>query len=97
MKKKTPQPKSLSPEEELDNVIIMLLLQNPTFINDVLKNPTFVKDALHETKKAKDDSKDKESLAKKYGITSSDVDNGLHQTEELLLKILGDFNIAPDT
>lgn len=97
MKKKTPQPKPPSPEEELDNVIIMLLMQNPTFIHDALNDSTFVKAILHETKKAKNDSKDKESLAKKYGITSSDVDDGLYHTEEFLLKILGDFNTAPDT
>lgn len=95
MKKKTPQPKPLKLEEFDNIIIIMLLLHNPKFIHDVL-NPTFVKDVLHETKKAKGDSKDKESLAKKYEITSSDVDNALHQTEEFLLKILGD-NIAPDT
>ena len=76
-------------EQNLDQAV-RVFLATPGVLSKLLGNKSFVKETLLETRKVKKDPLEIKGLGDKYNLPSEDINQGLSEVEEMIVKMLGE-------
>jgi len=91
-KTKTKTRKQLE-EERFEQILdqeVRTFLATPGVLLKLLGNKSFVKETLLETRKVKKDPVEIKGLGDKYNLPSEDINQGLAEVEEMMVKMLGE-------
>jgi hypothetical protein len=91
-KTKTKTRKQLE-EERFEQILdqeVRTFLATPGVLSKLLGNKSFVKETLLETRKVKKDPVEIKGLGDKYNLPSEDINQGLAEVEEMMVKMLGE-------